>query len=137
MRSAWCDLYEAICNAKHLIYITGWSIYDKITLVRDPSKPMQPSECPTLGGLLLVRLLNQSFLGFLFIMPNRDAAGGCLLQSFMLQYKQSRHPLLPRSSLHALPFEIHLAHWHWGKGRSLCAGELFVKKVNEGVTLLL
>ena len=50
MRSAWCDLYAAICNAEHLIYITGWSIYDKITLVRDPLKPMQPSECPTLGA---------------------------------------------------------------------------------------
>ena len=49
MRGAWCDLYEAICNAKHLIYVTGWSIYDKITLVRDPSKPMLPSQWPTLG----------------------------------------------------------------------------------------
>ena len=49
VRGAWCDLYEAICNAKHLIYVTGWSIYDKITLVRDPSKPMLPSQWPTLG----------------------------------------------------------------------------------------
>ena len=49
MRGAWCDLYEAICEAKHLIYITGWSIYDKITLVRDPAKPMHPSQWPTLG----------------------------------------------------------------------------------------
>ena len=49
MRGAWCDLYEAICNAKHLIYITGWSIYDKITLVRDPAKPMLPIQWPTLG----------------------------------------------------------------------------------------
>ena len=49
VRGAWCDLYEAICNAKHLIYVTGWSIYDKITLVRDPSKPMFPNQWPTLG----------------------------------------------------------------------------------------
>ena len=64
MRSAWGDLYEAICNAKHLIYITGWSIYDKITLVRDPSKPMQPSECPTLGEPLLFRSSISHFLAF-------------------------------------------------------------------------
>ena len=49
VRGAWCDIYEAICNAQHMIYITGWSIYDKITLVRDPSKPMLPSQWPTLG----------------------------------------------------------------------------------------
>ena len=49
VRGAWCDIYEAICNAKHMIYITGWSVYDKITLVRDPTKPMLPSQWPTLG----------------------------------------------------------------------------------------
>lgn len=49
VRGAWCDLYEAICEAKHLIYITGWSIYDRITLVRDPAKPTLPSQWPTLG----------------------------------------------------------------------------------------
>ncbi|CAL5229046.1 g12295 [Coccomyxa viridis] len=53
VRGAWCDIYEAICNAKHMIYITGWSVYDKITLVRDPSKPMLPSQWPTLGELLI------------------------------------------------------------------------------------
>lgn len=53
-RCAWTDIYEAICNARHLIYIAGWSIYDKITLVRDPSKPMFPSEVPTLGQSPLV-----------------------------------------------------------------------------------
>lgn len=50
MRGAWCDIYDAICSAQDLIYITGWSIYDKITLVRDPSKPMLPSQWPTLGA---------------------------------------------------------------------------------------
>ncbi|KAJ4830078.1 hypothetical protein Tsubulata_027404 [Turnera subulata] len=31
----WEDIYDAISIAKHLIYITGWSVYTKITLVRD------------------------------------------------------------------------------------------------------
>ncbi len=48
-RGAWTDLYEALCSAQHLIYIAGWSVYDKITLIRDPSKPMLPSKIPTLG----------------------------------------------------------------------------------------
>lgn len=31
----WEDIFDAISNAKHLIYITGWSVYPHITLVRD------------------------------------------------------------------------------------------------------
>ncbi|CAL8469780.1 g9322 [Coccomyxa elongata] len=51
-RGAWTDIHEAICNARHLIYIAGWSIYDRITLIRDSNKPMFPSGVPTLGELL-------------------------------------------------------------------------------------
>lgn len=30
----WLDTYRAICNAQKLIYVTGWSVYTKINLVR-------------------------------------------------------------------------------------------------------
>jgi phospholipase D1/2 len=32
--NAWIDIYEALNGARHLIYITGWSVYTRITLVR-------------------------------------------------------------------------------------------------------
>ncbi|GFZ20882.1 phospholipase D alpha 1 [Actinidia rufa] len=35
----WEDMFDAITNAKHLIYITGWSVYTEITLVRDSRRP--------------------------------------------------------------------------------------------------
>ncbi|CAI9267763.1 unnamed protein product [Lactuca saligna] len=47
----WEDIFDAISNAKHLIYITGWSVYTKILLVRDPSRP-KPGGDVTLGELL-------------------------------------------------------------------------------------
>ncbi|KAE8654565.1 Phospholipase D alpha 1 [Hibiscus syriacus] len=47
----WEDIFDAICNAKHLIYITGWSVYTEITLVRDPRRP-KPGGDRTLGQLL-------------------------------------------------------------------------------------
>ncbi|KAJ4957427.1 hypothetical protein NE237_024538 [Protea cynaroides] len=47
----WEDIFDAITNAKHLIYITGWSVYTKITLVRDVSRP-KPGGDITLGELL-------------------------------------------------------------------------------------
>ncbi|KAE8732586.1 Phospholipase D alpha 1 [Hibiscus syriacus] len=48
----WDDIFEAIDKAKHFIYITGWSVYTQITLIRDPSKQKPGSE-ETLGQLLL------------------------------------------------------------------------------------
>lgn len=34
----WEDIFDAITNAKHFIYITGWSVYAPITLLRDPTR---------------------------------------------------------------------------------------------------
>ncbi|XP_059658142.1 phospholipase D alpha 1-like [Cornus florida] len=47
----WEDIFDAITNAKHLIYITGWSVYAQITLIRDPRRP-KPGGGITLGELL-------------------------------------------------------------------------------------
>ncbi|KAL7181904.1 hypothetical protein ACSBR1_040754 [Camellia fascicularis] len=47
----WEDIFDAVTNARHLIYITGWSKYTKITLIRDPKRP-RPQGNITLGDLL-------------------------------------------------------------------------------------
>ncbi|XP_054782042.1 phospholipase D alpha 1-like [Prosopis cineraria] len=47
----WEDVFEAIRNAKHLIYITGWSVYTEIKLVRDAKRPKDGGHV-TLGQLL-------------------------------------------------------------------------------------
>eukprot|EP00249_Psilotum_nudum_P009965 c22255_g3_i1 orf=1-819(-) len=47
----WEDIFEAISNARHLIYITGWSVYTKIELVRDEQRTF-PGIGVTLGDLL-------------------------------------------------------------------------------------
>ncbi|KAK4374015.1 hypothetical protein RND71_004692 [Anisodus tanguticus] len=47
----WEDIFDAINNAKHLIYIAGWSIYTKITLIRNPKRPKIGGDL-TLGELL-------------------------------------------------------------------------------------
>ena len=48
----WEDIFEAINNAKHLIYITGWSVYTQITLCRDLQRKVPGYEGLTLGELL-------------------------------------------------------------------------------------
>nr|CAB3460381.1 unnamed protein product [Digitaria exilis] len=47
----WEDIFDAISGAKHLIYITGWSVYTEITLIRDGGRP-KPGGGVTLGELL-------------------------------------------------------------------------------------
>lgn len=34
----WKDIFDAISDAKHFIYIAGWSVYPHVTLIRDPGK---------------------------------------------------------------------------------------------------
>ncbi|XP_047339637.1 phospholipase D alpha 1-like [Impatiens glandulifera] len=50
----WEDVFDAITNAKHLIYITGWSVYTEITLIRDPRRPKEGGDM-TLGELLKMK----------------------------------------------------------------------------------
>ena len=45
--NAWKDLYEAILNAKEFIYVTGWSVWAEVVLIRDGQE-----EEVTLGELL-------------------------------------------------------------------------------------
>ncbi|KAL7099721.1 hypothetical protein ACP275_09G102500 [Erythranthe tilingii] len=47
----WEDIFDAITNAKHFIYITGWSVYTEVTLIRD-SRREKPGGDITLGELL-------------------------------------------------------------------------------------
>ncbi|NP_001302777.1 phospholipase D alpha 1 [Brassica napus] len=47
----WEDIFDAISNAQHMIYITGWSVYTEIALVRDSRRP-KPGGDMTVGELL-------------------------------------------------------------------------------------
>ena len=48
----WEDICHAILEAHHLIYIVGWSVYHRIKLVREPTKPLPAGGELTLGELL-------------------------------------------------------------------------------------
>ncbi|MED6164573.1 hypothetical protein PIB30_091373 [Stylosanthes scabra] len=49
----WEDIFDAINEAKHFIYIAGWSLYTQISLIRDPKRPKHGGGGDiTLGELL-------------------------------------------------------------------------------------
>ncbi|XWS45611.1 hypothetical protein CRYUN_Cryun15aG0151100 [Craigia yunnanensis] len=48
----WEDICYSISEAHHMIYITGWSVFHKIKLVREPTRPLPRGGELTLGELL-------------------------------------------------------------------------------------
>ncbi|KAL6993384.1 phospholipase D [Sarracenia purpurea var. burkii] len=50
--TCWEDICHAISEAHHLIYIVGWSIYVKVRLIREPTRPLPRGGDLTLGELL-------------------------------------------------------------------------------------
>jgi phospholipase D1/2 len=48
----WEDISTAIHDAQHLVYIVGWSVWDKVALVRDVKRPLVAGGNLTLGELL-------------------------------------------------------------------------------------
>ncbi|PIN17236.1 Phospholipase D1 [Handroanthus impetiginosus] len=48
----WEDICYAIAEAHHLIYIVGWSVFHKIKLIREPTRPLPRGGDLTLGELL-------------------------------------------------------------------------------------
>ncbi|KAH7833156.1 hypothetical protein Vadar_003565 [Vaccinium darrowii] len=48
----WEDICHAILEAHHTIYIVGWSIYHRVKLVREPTRPLPSGGELSLGKLL-------------------------------------------------------------------------------------
>ncbi|XP_077236735.1 phospholipase D alpha 1-like [Tasmannia lanceolata] len=48
----WEDLYNSITEAKHFIYVVGWSVNSSITLIRDPDRMIQGAKNVSIGELL-------------------------------------------------------------------------------------
>jgi len=48
----WEEICTAINDAQHLVYIAGWSVWDKVRLVRDGNRPVVEGGDVTLGDLL-------------------------------------------------------------------------------------
>jgi phospholipase D1/2 len=69
----WEDVFDAITNAKHLIYITGWSVYTEIALIRDSRRP-KPGGDITLGELLKKKA-NEGIRVLVLVWDDRTSVG--------------------------------------------------------------
>lgn len=50
--TCWEDICYAIAEAHHMIYIVGWSVFHKVKLIREPTKPLPRGGDLMLGDLL-------------------------------------------------------------------------------------
>lgn len=69
----WEDIFDAIQNAKHLIYITGWSVYTEIALVRDSRRPKPGGD--TMLGELLKKKASEGVRVLMLVWDDRTSVG--------------------------------------------------------------
>lgn len=72
----WEDLFDCISKAKHLVYITGWSVYTGIRLIRDPAQYRKSGgelQRQSTLGELLKRKANEGVSVLLLVWDDRTS----------------------------------------------------------------
>ncbi|KAK7840787.1 phospholipase d delta [Quercus suber] len=81
--SCWEDICHAISEARHLIYIVGWSVFHKVRLVREPTRPLPRGGDLKLGELL--KFKSEEGVRVLMVVWDDKTSRDMLFQSGMMQ----------------------------------------------------
>ncbi|KAK7840796.1 phospholipase d delta [Quercus suber] len=79
----WEDICHAISEARHLIYIVGWSVFHKVRLVREPTRPLPRGGDLKLGELL--KFKSEEGVRVLMLVWDDKTSRDKLFQSGMMQ----------------------------------------------------
>ncbi|KAK9058942.1 hypothetical protein SSX86_021559 [Deinandra increscens subsp. villosa] len=96
--SCWNDIFDAISKARHLIYITGWSVWHKVKLVRNTANPEY-----TLGDFL--KLKSQEGVRVLLLVwddPTSRNILGYRIDGLMATHDEETRHFFKRSSVQVL-----------------------------------
>lgn len=96
----WEDIFDAINNAKHLIYITGWSVYTKITLIRDPNRQKPGGEI--ILGDLLKRKANEDVNVLMLIWDDRTSVPQLRQDGLMATHDQETKVFFEGTKVHCV-----------------------------------
>ncbi|KAH0662792.1 hypothetical protein KY284_027723 [Solanum tuberosum] len=96
----WEDIFDAITNAKHLIYITGWSVYTEITLVRD-SRRQKPGGDITLGELLKKKA-SEGVKVLMLVWDDRTSVGLLKKDGLMATHDQETEQFFQGTDVHCV-----------------------------------
>ncbi|KAD5316973.1 hypothetical protein E3N88_16919 [Mikania micrantha] len=97
--TCWIDIFNAITDAKRLVYITGWSIWHKVTLVRD-----QPDSTMCSLGDLLKRKSQEGVRVLLLVWddPTSRNIMGYKTDGLMATHDEETRRFFKHSSVHVL-----------------------------------
>ncbi|KAL6006291.1 Phospholipase D [Asimina triloba] len=96
----WEDVFDAITNAKHLIYITGWSVYTEIKLIRD-SRRQKPGGDMTLGELLKMKA-NEGVSVLMLVWDDRTSVGLLKRDGLMATHDEETEKYFQGTAVHCV-----------------------------------
>ncbi|GLU22092.1 hypothetical protein SLE2022_381890 [Rubroshorea leprosula] len=96
----WEDVFDAISNARHLIYITGWSVYTEITLVRDSRRP-KPGGDITLGELLKKKA-SEGVRVLMLVWDDRTSVGLLKKDGLMATHDEETEHYFAKTDVHCV-----------------------------------
>ncbi|KAJ7958772.1 Phospholipase D [Quillaja saponaria] len=96
----WEDIFDAINDARHLIYITGWSVNTQITLIRDPNR-QKPGGQMTLGQLLKQKA-NQGVTVLMLVWDDRTSAKELKKDGLMATHDQETLEYFRNTNVHCV-----------------------------------
>ncbi|KAI3442154.1 Phospholipase D [Psidium guajava] len=98
-RRCWEDIFEAIDNAKHLIYIAGWSVYPNIALIRDPRR-LRKGTGVSLGELLKNKANEEGMTVLMLVWDDRTSVPDLKRDGLMATHDQDTAQYFRNTGVH-------------------------------------
>ncbi|KAL3745429.1 hypothetical protein ACJRO7_014521 [Eucalyptus globulus] len=97
----WEDIFDAIDNAKHLIYIAGWSVYTDIALIRDP-RGLRKGTGVTLGELLKNKADEEGMTVLMLVWDDRTSVPQLKRDGLMSTHDQNTELYFKGTKVHCV-----------------------------------
>ncbi|CAL9059811.1 unnamed protein product [Musa banksii] len=92
------DIFDAISNAHHLIYMAGWSVHTEITLIRDSKRPKLGGGI-TLGELLKMKA-NEGVRVLMLLWDDRTSVGSLKKDGHMATHNEETANYLRNTTMY-------------------------------------
>ncbi|KAK1360117.1 Phospholipase D [Heracleum sosnowskyi] len=96
----WEDIFDAITNAKHFIYITGWSVYTEFSLIRDSRRPKPGGDI--MLGELLKKKADEGVTVLLLVWDDRTSVGLLKKDGLMATHDQETELYFQGTNVHCI-----------------------------------
>ncbi|KAL1814457.1 hypothetical protein DCAR_0518606 [Daucus carota subsp. sativus] len=96
----WEDIFDAITNAKHFIYITGWSVYTEFALIRDTRRPKPGGDI--MLGELLKKKADEGVRVLMLVWDDRTSVGQLKKDGLMATHDQETEEYFRDSNVHCV-----------------------------------